>query len=311
MDERKALDGRAVGIMTLLCLIWGLQQVVLKLAATDIAPLMQIALRSGLSAALVWLLLRWRGEACDLAGDNWRAGMLVGTLFAIEFLLVGEGLRHTSASHMVVLLYTAPIFVALGLHWKQPAERLAPLQWAGIALAFAGIVVAFLGRAAGPGGPEAGVTLWGDFLALLAGVAWGATTVAVRLGPLARAPAAQTLLYQLLGGFVLLTPAAFLMGQADVAATPLTFGSLLFHAVIVSFASYLAWFWLLRKYLASRLGVFSFLTPLFGVLFGVLLLDETLDRGFIAGSVLVLAGVALVSSHGWLRQRGLSGRRRG
>ncbi|MDA0189345.1 MAG: EamA/RhaT family transporter, partial [Proteobacteria bacterium] len=91
MDERKALDGRAVGIMTLLCLIWGLQQVVLKLAATDIAPLMQIALRSGLSAALVWLLLRWRGEACDLAGDNWRAGMLVGTLFAIEFLLVGEG----------------------------------------------------------------------------------------------------------------------------------------------------------------------------------------------------------------------------
>ena len=309
MDQRSALDGRATGIMTVLCLIWGLQQVVLKAAAPDITPLLQIALRSGVAAVLVGLLMFWRGERMDFTDGSWRPGLLVGGLFGLEFLLVGEGLRFTSASHMVVLLYTAPIFVALGLHWKLPAERLGALQWIGILMAFAGITVAFFGRSQpAPGGALASV-LWGDLLALLAGVAWGATTVVVRLSSLARAPATQTLLYQLVGGFVLLMLAAITLGQTGFRPTPLAWGSLIFQSLVVSFASYLVWFWLLKHYLASRLGVFSFLTPLFGMVFGVWLLDEPLEPSFIAGTVLVLGGVALVSGYGWLRQRLQAGSR--
>jgi drug/metabolite transporter (DMT)-like permease len=94
---------------------------------------------------------------------------------------------------------------------------------------------------------------------------------------------------------------AFALGQARIAPTPLAWGSLVFQSLVVSFASYLAWFWLLRHYLASRLGVFSFMTPLFGMAFGVWLLDEPLEASFLAGAALVLAGIALVSGHGWLR----------
>lgn len=301
MDVRKPLDSSAIGIMTLLCLIWGLQQVVLKLAAPDITPLLQIALRSGLSAVLVGLLMLWQRQALALRA-HWRPGLLVGAVFALEFFLVGEGLRLTSASHLVVLLYTAPIFVALGLHWKLPAERLAPMQWLGIGLAFTGIAVTFLGRSQALPSTQLPHMLLGDFLALLAGAAWGGTTVIVRLSRLARAPATETLLYQLLGGFLLLTPVAALLGQASPRLTSVAVSSVLFQAVVISFASYLTWFWLLKKYLASRLGVFSFLTPLFGMLFGVWLLDEPLEANFIAGTVLVLAGVALVSGYGWLKQ---------
>lgn len=302
MDSRQALDGRATGIMTVLCLIWGLQQVVLKAAAADIAPLLQMAIRSGVAAFLVWLLMRWRGERIALSDGSWRPGVAVGTLFALEFLLVGEGLRFTSASHSVVLLYTAPIFVALGLHWKLPAERLSVVQWLGIGMAFVGIVVTFFGRGASPDGGAAAAMLWGDLLALLGGVAWAATTIVVRVSRLASAPATVTLLYQLLGGFVLLLPAAVLLGQGSFTPTPLAWGSLAFQSFVVSFASYLGWFWLLKRYLASRLGVFSFLTPLFGMLFGVWLLDEPLEPNFVAGTVLVLGGVALVSGYGWIKQ---------
>jgi len=309
MDQRRALDGRATAIMTVLCLIWGLQQVVLKAAAPDITPLLQIALRSGVAALLVGALMLWRSEGLNLADGTWRPGLLVGGLFGLEFLLVGEGLRFTSASHMVVLLYTAPIFVALGLHWKLPAERLSPMQWLGIAMAFAGIAVAFFGRdQAGPAG-DATAILWGDFLALLAGAAWGATTVAVRLSSLSRAPATQTLFYQLAVGFVVLILAAVFLGQTGFKPTPLAWGSLIFQSLVVSFASYLVWFWLLKHYLASRLGVFSFLTPLFGMVFGVWLLNEPLEPGFVAGTALVLAGVALVSGYGWLKQYLLTARR--
>src|SRR6185369_8823562 len=131
--------------------------------APDIAPLLQIALRSGIAALLVGLLMFVRGERISLADGSWRPGLLVGVLFALEFLFVGEGLRHTSASHTVVFLYTAPAFAALGLHWKLPVERLQPLQWVGVVLAFAGIVVAFFGRNPQPiSGPPASI-LWGDF----------------------------------------------------------------------------------------------------------------------------------------------------
>ena len=299
MDSRKALDGQAMGIMVVLCLIWGLQQVVLKAAATDVTPLMQIALRTGIAAVLVGLLMARRGERIRLSDGTWRPGLLVGFLFALEFLLVGEGLRFTTAAHMVVFLYTAPIFVALGLHWKLPAERLATLQWLGVALAFGGIVIAFFGRGQ-PNGDLAAI-LWGDFLALGAGIAWAATTVAVRLSSLAREPATKTLFYQLAVSFVLLMLATIALGQTGFKPTPLAWGSLLFQALVVSFASYLAWFWLLRHYLASRLGVFSFLTPLFGVAFGVWLLDEPLEPGFLVGALLVCAGIVLVSGYGWIK----------
>lgn len=296
MDTRKALDGQAIGLMLLLCLVWGLQQVALKATAAEIAPIFQIALRSGVAALLVGLVMLVRGERLPLAA-TWRAGLVVGLLFGVEFLLVGEGLRHTSASHMVVFLYTAPIFAALGLHWKLPSERLGAVQWLGIALAFGGLALAFLGRSTG-GTATPGNVLWGDFLGLLGGAAWGATTVVVRCSQLAAAPATQTLLYQLLAAFVLLLAASFATGQAHFKPTPTLWASLLFHSVVVSFASFLLWFWLLRKYLASRLGVFSFMTPLFGMALGAWLLQEPIEASFLTGAVPVLLGIVLVSVGG-------------
>ncbi len=311
MDTRKALDGQAIALMLVLCLVWGLQQVALKATAAEIAPIFQIALRSGVAALLVGLVMAARGERMRLT-HTWRAGLLVGALFGLEFLLVGEGLRHTSASHMVVFLYTAPIFAALGLHWRLPAERLGAVQWLGITLAFGGLALAFFGRSTGTPATGSGNVLWGDFLGLLAGAAWGATTVVVRCSRLATAPATQTLLYQLLAAFVLLLGAAFATGQAHFNPTPKVWASLLFHSLVVSFASFLLWFWLLRKYLASRLGVFSFMTPLFGMVLGAWLLQEPIEASFLVGAVPVLLGIVLVSGGGdWLVRLWSGSRSRG
>jgi drug/metabolite transporter (DMT)-like permease len=301
MTTRKALDAQAIALMLMLCFVWALQQVVLKATAADIAPALQIGLRSGVAAALVALMMAARGERMRVSDGTWRPGVVVGLLFGLEFLLVAEGLRHTSASHMVVFLYTAPIFAALGLHWKLPAERLGVLQWLGIALAFGGLSLAFFTRSQGVS-PAPGNVLWGDALGLMGGVAWGTTTVVVRTTRLASAPATQTLLYQLVGAFVLLLVAAFLTGQTRFNPTPQVWASLAFHSVVVSFASFLVWFWLLRKYLASRLGVFSFLTPLFGIVLGAWLLSEPIEPGFLMGAVPVLIGIVLVSGGTWVTQ---------
>ncbi|MFP8816836.1 DMT family transporter [Acinetobacter johnsonii] len=301
MSSRQALDSKASGIMFGLCILWGLQQVVLKLAAPDISAVMQIALRSGLSALMVYPMIKLAKGTSLWGRDYLSAGVLVGLLFAAEFFLVAQALRFTSAAHTVVLLYTAPIFVALGLHWKLPSERLSLIQWLGIACAFFGIVIAFLFR---PASSQAAASsaLWGDVLALIAGVLWAATTIAVRLTKLAEAPATQTLFYQLFIAFLVLLPVAFFMGQATIHWSVLSLTSLLFHTVVVSFASYLIWFWLLKKYLASQLGVFSFLTPIFGMCFGVVLLNEQLELNFLVGTCFVLMGVVVVSLHHRIKQ---------
>ncbi|NLZ10363.1 MAG: DMT family transporter [Alcaligenaceae bacterium] len=309
MQTRKAIDTRAVSIMTVLCMIWAFQQIAIKAAAPDIAPILQIALRSGIAIVLVGLLMLWQRVPLSLADGGWRPGLLVGFLFALEFWLIGEGLRYTTASHMTVFLYTAPFFAAIGLHWRLPEERLALVQWFGIFIAFIGVAMAFFGPDASDNPRQAADMLWGDFLGLLAGAAWGATTVVIRCSKLSNTPATVTLMYQLVGAFVLLLAAAFVMGQARINFTPVAIGSVLFQGVVVSFITFLTWFWLLRNYLASRLGVFSFMTPMFAIVFGVWLLDEPLDTRFLVGAVLVAAGIVLVSGYGWFVQ--LKARRRG
>ncbi|WP_298608505.1 DMT family transporter [uncultured Thiothrix sp.] len=298
-NTRQALDGKAMGIMVLLCMLWGVQQSHLKAVVDEISPMLLIALRSGLSALLVALLMRYRNERMNIA-QNWKPGLIVGLLFAVEFVFVAEGLRHTAASHMIVLVYTAPIFVALGMHWLFPAERLAAVQWIGVLLAFVGIGVTFLGHDQ----PSTGSNmLWGDFLGLLSGLAWGLTTLVVRASSLANAPATETLQYQLVATFILLLILAFVMGQAEFNPTPVVWASLAFQGILVSFASFLIWFALLRRYMAAQLGIFSFLTPLFGVLFGVILLNESLELHFMIGAGMVLLGLIVVSGYGWLQRR--------
>lgn len=294
-NTRQALDGKAMGIMVLLCMLWGVQQSHLKAVVDEISPMLLIALRSGLSALLVAGLMHYRQERMNLA-QNWKPGLVVGLLFAVEFVFVAEGLRYTAASHMIVLVYTAPIFVALGMHWLFPAERLAAVQWVGVLLAFVGIGVTFLGHEQ----PSTGSNmLWGDFLGLLSGLAWGLTTLVVRASSLANAPATETLQYQLVATFILLLIIALVTGQAEFKPTPIVWASLAFQGILVSFASFLIWFALLRRYMAAQLGIFSFLTPLFGVLFGVVLLNESLELHFIIGAGMVLLGLVVVSGYGW------------
>jgi len=299
-QPRRPADGFLAGTMLLLCAVWGVQQVVIKVAAPDLPPLVQVGLRSGISALLVALTLRLRGEKLAGQGRTLGAGVLAGTLFAAEFLFVAEGLRHTDASHMSVFLYTAPVFTALGLHLWLPSERLSRRQWLGVSLCFLGIALAFAG-----GWLRAELRaemLLGDLLGVLAGAAWGATTVVVRASRLSEAPAGLTLLYQLASGFVLLSLGALFSGQMGrVTMTPVAWASLLFQGVVVSFLSYLAWFALLRRYLASHLAVLSFLTPLFGVSAGALFLGERLDPLFLAGAGLVLAGIGVVMGAGRAR----------
>ncbi len=298
VPARRPLDALAYGLMLLLCFTWGFQQVAVKLTVPDMPPVLQLATRFAGSALIFAVIVGWKEGARAFADGTVRGGLLVGTLFALEFLFVAESLKYTTAAHAVVFLYTAPVFSALGLQFL-PEERLAPVQWAGIGLALLGIALAFLNYA---GRPDSRLFL-GDGLGLIAGIIWGASTVALRRTKLAGAMATKTVAYQVVMAALLLGVYACATDQFHASATPRLVASLAFQTIGIAVLSYLGWFWLLRHYLTSRLMLMALMTPLFGVVLGALILKDPIDPRCASGTLLVLAGIAVVNGYELLKSR--------
>ena len=293
--RRERLDGRAVAILLVCCVLWGLNQVAAKVALAEVPPLTQAALRSLGAALMVLGWARWRGIALFGHDGTLRGGLLAGALFAAEFACIFVGLQFTSASRMAVFIYMSPFVVALGMPLLAKSERLSALQWAGLLVAFLGVAWAFAeGFALGAAAPP---RQWiGDALGLGAALLWGTTTLAIRGTALTSAPAEKTLLYQLSVSGVLLALAALAAGEH----WPTSWGawslaSLAFQTVIVSFASYLAWFWLVRHYPAARIAAFTLLTPVAGLFAGVMILGEALTLRLAVALAAVVVGLALVN----------------
>ena len=290
--EKQILDLTAMMILVVLCVSWGLQQVAIKVANGGVSPLFQSAIRSVGATVLVWIWMAARRESMlERDGTLWW-GIAAGLLFSGEFILIYWGLEFTHASRAVIFLYMSPFVVALGAQLFVPGEHLRVIQVLGLCCAFAGIIVAFRESLSYP----TYRMLIGDAMLAGAAVFWGATTVLIKASPLARIKPSKTLLYQLAVSAVVLPLGSLAKREPGIfQMTPLIAGSLVYQTIWVAFITYLAWFWLIRHYPPSRLASFTFLTPLFGVIAGGLLLNEPITRNLLMALVLVGMGIYLVN----------------
>jgi drug/metabolite transporter (DMT)-like permease len=283
------LDALAVGILLVCCMFWGFQQVLVKATVAELPPVFQSAVRGLGATLLLWLWCQWRGVRLFERDGSLKAGLLVGCLFAVEFAFIYIGLQHTSASRLTVFLYTSPFWVAALLPLFIRTERLRPVQWLGMACAFAAVVFA-LREGFGGGGAT------GDLMGLAAGALWGLTTVAIRAANLTRLSAEKLLFYQLAVSTAVLILLSLGMGEPwDGHWSGFAIGSVAVQTVVGAFASYLAWMWMLGHYPATKISAFVFLTPLFALLFGMLWLGEAVTPTLILSLTLVAVGIVLVN----------------
>jgi drug/metabolite transporter (DMT)-like permease len=294
VQRKPRLDAFAITTLIFLCFLWGLNQVAAKAAMPEVPALWQAAARSLGGALLVGGWAWWRGIPVFARDGTLRGGLFAGALFGAEFLCIFVGLQFTTASRMVVFIYISPFVVALGMPFIARNERLIPVQVVGLLIAFAGVAWAFEEGFAKPAaGPR---QLLGDGLGVLAGVIWGATTLAIRGSRLSGASAEKTLLYQLvISGAMLLVAALFSGAKVPVALSPLAWSAMGFQIVIVTAFSYVLWFWLIGRYPATRLASFTLLTPVFGLALGALLLGETITTRLVVAVIAVASGIVLVN----------------
>lgn len=293
VQRKDHLDTLAITLLVACCAFWGFQQILIKFASREIPPLWQASVRMAGATLLLWLWCQVRGVPLFGRDGTLRGGLLVGLLFAGEFCLIYLGLQHTSASRLTVFLYTSPFWVALLLPRFITAEKLRRIQWIGLGMAFTAVAVAFSEAFLHSSMPGQ----WkGDAMGLAAGLLWGLTTLAIRTTKVASVSAEKSLFYQL-GVTSVVTPLLSLaLGETwsfDYSA--MAWGSVFLQTAVGAFASYLTWMWMLRHYPATQMSTFTFLTPLFALVFGVLLLGEPLTLQLVLALVGVAAGIVLVS----------------
>jgi drug/metabolite transporter (DMT)-like permease len=288
----RPLDAMAATIVVVLCLSWGFNQVATKLAIHDIPPLTQAAIRSAVAALLIAGWCRLRGIPMLARDGTLWFGLAAGVLFAAEFILIYQGLLYTTATRATLFIYLAPFFVVLGGRIVLPADRFGAAQWLGLALSFAGMLIAF-------GVPTPALDprqLTGDLMMVAAALFWAATTLLIKASPLTRVSAEKVMLYQLVVSAPIMAAAAFFAGERIVQMpSAIALGALAYQTIWVVSVTFVVWFALVARYSANRLSAFTFLAPLFGVAAGRLVLGEPLTLAFAAAVALVAGGLVLVN----------------
>jgi drug/metabolite transporter (DMT)-like permease len=284
----------AISIMLLLCLSWGINNVMVKLALTEVPPLMQATARSVGGFIIILIASYLRGIPLFRRDGTLKAGLVMGVVFALEFVVIFFGLLYTTASRAVIFMYTAPFFVAFGAV-NLLGEKLRGDQWAGLALAFVGMIIAI-------GVPQADVdsrVIFGDLLLILGALGWAGTTLIFKVSKLAKAPAEKTLIYQTGVSAPLLALGSFMLGETLTQVPgPVALASLTYQTVWVVGVTFLLWYMLMKTYPASKLSAFTFVTPLFGVAAGHIVLGEPISVTFAVAVAFVIAGLFLVNRPG-------------
>ena len=289
-ERRDAVDTLAVALMICLTLSWGLNGVAAKLSNTGYSPVFLAMVRSALGGLLVFLWCHWRGiRLFERDGTLW-VGALAGVLFGLEFLLIFIGLDYTSVARSALLVNTMPFWTLLAGHFLL-GEKISGRKIGGLVLAFGGLTLIFSDKLSLPG-PDAFV---GDLLSLGAGLAWAATMIVIKGTRLVHVAAEKLLLYQLAGAAILSALALPIGGPLIRDGNAIATWALLFQAVYIVAITYVLWFWLVQRYPASGLSSFTFLTPVFGVLFGGILLGEPLGAPIFLALGLIVVGLVLVN----------------
>lgn len=279
---------------------WGSSYLFIKVAVADVEPAPMMAIRLLLAAAILAFWLVWRMGANQLRRHlrgAWRASLVLGAInLAIPTWLVAWAEKHIDSGTAAIAQASAPLFVLILGVWLLPNERISVARVAGI---LAGAVGVGLLTAGQPG--DRSVAAVGVLAVAASSLCYAAGGIYIRRNTDGLSLPALVV-GELLCGGLLLSPFAIVQLPRELPRWT-ALGSLLGLTLIGTVLAQLVLFWMLARHGAGRVSLVTYLMPAFALVYGRLLLDETISLVASSGLLVILAGVALAGKEPPVAQR--------
>lgn len=277
--------------IVLMCIIWGLTWIAIKIGLEDLPPLLSAGIRFVLACALLWPVVFWRRLSLPRKWPEIRTILVPGFfIYGVNYALVYWGEQYIGAGLAAILFASLPFLVALFAHYLLPGEKMTLVKLTGLSCGFLGIVLVF------QGGLSFGPDTYLGMLALL-----GSSLSAAYANILVKRdlhdidPMLATAVQMSLGAVLLLGLGTATESWQDFHLTRKAVGTLLYLSVFGSALAFSLYFWALKKTEATKLSLIAFVTPLVALVGGNLILNEPVTGRLAAGSILVLVGILVVN----------------
>ena len=274
-----------------LAAIWGASFPLIKLSVETIPPMTLVAARLVIAAAGMLVYLWARGLRLPSDGAIWRDFVVLAVAGNIlPFALISWGEVVIDSGLAAILMAVMPLSSLVLAHVFTRDERLSPAKLAGVLVGFVGIIVLV-----GPGVLAGlGLEVLAQIAVASAAVCYAIANVYTRVRGVVALPAAVTSAGVLLCAAILSIPLSMLIDRPwGLAPTTDSILALLVLALVCTSLAYLILFHLIKTTGATFVAFINYLVPVFGVAFGAIFLDETVQAGALVGLALILAGIAM------------------
>jgi len=290
MERKDRIDLFGALALSGFSLFLAFNQIVIKWVNAGLQPIFFAGIRSAIAWAVLWLWMTHGGRRPRLGRDMALPGIGIGLVFSVEFLLLFLALDLTTVTRTAILLNSMPVWMTVGAHFLLPGERITPLKAAGLVSAYAGVAIALTERAdTGQAG------LVGDLCAVGAAISWAGLALIARGTRLRTLAPEMQLYWQVVVSVPVLLAAAPFFGPLIRDFAPVHLLGVLFQGVIVVALGFVFWLRLLAIYPAAGVASFAFLSPVFGVTLGWLLLSEPVGPRLVLAAGLVAIGIVLIN----------------
>tara|TARA_X000000368_G_scaffold7775_1_gene6024 strand:- start:753 stop:1646 length:894 start_codon:yes stop_codon:yes gene_type:complete len=293
MNKKARIDFFGACALILFSVLLAINHVVIKVVNTGLNPIFFAGARSVIAffALIIWMKISRKPIVFNI--NLAFISCLAGLVFSLEFLFLFLALDFTTVSRNSIIFYSMPVWLAILAHFFVPDERLNIMKIFGLICAFTGVTLSLLINVT-----DFSFTnniLLGDFFAILAAFTWALLILLAKGTKFSQVSPEMQLIWMVMISGPVLILLSLIFGNPIRDFELIHFWGLIFQSVIVVAGGFLFWLWLLSVYPASGVASFSFLTPIFTIFFGWLILDDALNIIFLMAAFMVVLGLIFIN----------------
>ena len=293
MQKKTKIDAFGAIALISFSLLLGINHVVIKIVNLGLNPIFFAGIRSFIAFIFIIIWMKLFSKPIVFNRKYTKISFIAGIIFALEFLFLFLALDFTTVSRNSIIYYSMPLWLTILLFFTKSNEKISLLKFLGLILAFIGVVLSVTNFKINLilNSPN----LIGDILAFLAALFWALLIIIAKNSSFSKVSPEMQLLWMVMVSGPILTIFSLFIEDPIRNFQLIHIWGIIFQSIIVVAGGFLFWLWLLSKYPASGVASFSFLTPIFTIFFGWLILSEVMSLDFLIAAFLVISGLILIN----------------